>query len=88
MSRGFIHLDTLIVPQISRQYAQRYFSHPIKMFFPVQNNFPTERWEKSKFQRSLKELPNDFSIKCSGVKTLTIFSSVCKNKGKIYSKMN
>ena len=49
MNRGFIHLDTPILPQILRQYARRYFSHHNKMFFPVQNNFPIERWEKLGF---------------------------------------
>ena len=42
MNRGFIHMDTLIVPQILRQYARRYLNHHSKMFFPVQN-FPIER---------------------------------------------
>ena len=41
--KKFIPLDTLIVPQ------HRYFSHHGKMFFPVQNNFPIERWEKLGF---------------------------------------
>ena len=44
------------------------------MFFSVQDNFPIERWEnlvlfflKSKFERNLKKVPNDFSIKYSGI---------------------
>ena len=49
MNRGFIHLDTLIVPQILRQYARGYFNHHSKMLFPFQNNFPIERWGKLGF---------------------------------------
>ena len=41
MNRGFIHQDTLIVPQILRQNAKRYFNY--------QNNFPTERLERLDF---------------------------------------
>ena len=49
MNGGFIHLDTLIVPQILRQYARGYFIHHSKIFFPVKNNFPVERWEELGF---------------------------------------
>ena len=46
MNQGFIHLDTLIAPQILRQNARGYFSPYSKMPFPVQNSFPKERWRK------------------------------------------
>ena len=40
---NLIHLDALIVPQILRQNARRYFSHCSKMFFPVQKDFAIEK---------------------------------------------
>ena len=46
MNRSFIHVDKDIE---TIQYAKNYFSHHGKMFFPVQNNFPIERWEKLGF---------------------------------------
>ena len=49
MNRGFIHLDSLILPQIMRQNARRYFSHHSKMYFPVQKKNPIETWEKLSF---------------------------------------
>ena len=53
MSRGFIHLSLY------------HFSHHSKMFFSVQNDFSIERREKLAFI-SFK-MPNDFSIKYSGI---------------------
>ena len=74
MNSVFIHLDTLIVSQILRQFARRYFSYHSKMFFSVQDNFPIERWEnlvlfflKIKFEWNFKKVPNDFSINYSGI---------------------
>ena len=49
MNRDFTHLNTLTVPQMLRHYARKYMSHYSKMFFPVQNNFPKERWKKLGF---------------------------------------
>ena len=42
--QSFIHLDTLIVPQILRQFPRRDFSHYSKMLFPDQNNVPVEMY--------------------------------------------
>ena len=43
-------MDTPIVPQMLRQNARTKISIIIaRCFFPIQNNFPVERWEKLGF---------------------------------------
>ena len=49
ISKGIIHLNTSVVSQIFWQIARSYFSDHSKMLFPVENNFPKERWEKLDF---------------------------------------
>ena len=48
-SGGIIHWNTSVVSQIFWQIARSYFSDHSKMVFPVENNFPKERWEKLGF---------------------------------------
>ena len=49
INRGIIFLNTSIVPQVLWQNPRRYFSDHSKTFFPVQNGFPIEGWEKLDF---------------------------------------
>ena len=51
LNRCLIYLDIRIALQMLRQNAKCYFSHHSKMFFPVQNNFSTEKNWFYYFQR-------------------------------------
>ena len=44
-----MYLNTLIAPQILRQYSKRYFRLHSNMVFQIQNNLSIEKWEKLGF---------------------------------------
>ena len=52
MNRGFIHLDTLIVPQILRQYAKRQYAILIT-FVPIIGHDINEK-SGSKYAAAIK----------------------------------
>ena len=74
MNRGFLLLDTLIVPQIFRQNARRYFSNHRKILSPFKKLSLKKDGKnlvllvlKSTFERKLNIVQNDFSVDYRGI---------------------